>query len=134
MCCQRGNYKIVTETSKLFNNLGFQLIADYEGPSVIPQGRNKAQYGIDVAMRKEFFKRKAGALSLSVNDLFNTRRFGTIYDTEDFYQDGYRRWNIRTVRLTFSYRFGDSDLFRRRDNRDNNNGDGDDENRGDGNN
>ena len=85
-------------------------------------------------MRKEFFKRKAGALSLSVNDLFNTRRFGTIYDTEDFYQDGYRRWNIRTVRLTFSYRFGDSDLFRRRDNRDNNNGDGDDENRGDGNN
>lgn len=129
-----SNYKIMTETSKLFNNLGFQLIAEYEGPRVIPQGRNKPQYGIDVAMRKEFFKKKAGALSLSVNDLFNTRRFGTIYDTEDFYQDGYRRWNIRSVRLTFSYRFGDSDLFRRRDNR-NSNSEGEDDNRGsDGNN
>lgn len=115
-----GNYKIVTETSKLFNNLGFQVIADYDGPRVIPQGRNKAQFSTDVAVRKEFFKKKAGALSLSVNDLFNSRKFGTIYDTDDFYQDGYRRWNVRTVRLTFSYRFGDSDLFRKKDNNNNN--------------
>ncbi|MGN6353256.1 MAG: outer membrane beta-barrel protein [Parafilimonas sp.] len=118
-----GNYKIVTEASKLFNNLGFQVIADYDGPRVIPQGRNKAQFSTDVAVRKEFFKKKAGALSLSVNDLFNTRKFGTIYDTDDFYQDGYRRWNVRTVRLTFSYRFGDSDLFRKKDNNNNNNSD-----------
>lgn len=114
-----GNYKIFTEASKLFNNLGFQVIADYDGPRVIPQGRNKAQFSTDVAVRKEFFKKKAGALSLSVNDLFNSRKFGTIYDTDDFYQDGYRRWNVRTVRLTFSYRFGDSDLFRKKDNNNN---------------
>lgn len=120
-----GNYKIVTETSKLFNNLGFQVIADYDGPRVIPQGRNKSQFSTDVAVRKEFFKKKAGALSLSVNDLFNTRKFGTIYDTDDFYQDGYRRWNVRTVRLTFSYRFGEADLFRKKDNNNNRNNDSD---------
>ena len=37
-----GNYKIVTDKSKLFNNLSFQVIADYESPRVIPQGKNKA--------------------------------------------------------------------------------------------
>ncbi|MFT4153619.1 outer membrane beta-barrel protein [Parafilimonas sp.] len=114
-----GNYKMATEDVNLFNNLGFQLIADYNGPRVIPQGRNKAQFSTDIAVRKEFFRKKAGALSFSVNDLFNSRKFGTIYDTEAFYQDGYRRWDVRTMRLTFSYRFGDADLFRKKDNHSN---------------
>ncbi len=111
-----GNYKIVTDNSKLFNNTSFQLITEYEGPRVIPQGRDKGQFGTDVALRKEFLKKKAAALSLSINDVFNSRKDGTIYDTEDFYQDGYSRWNVRAVRLTFSYRFGDSDIFHKKEN------------------
>ena len=113
-----SNYKIVTDNSKLFNNLSFQLIADYEGPRVIPQGKIKQRFVSDFAMRKEFLKNKAASLSFSVNDIFNTRKFGTIYDTEEFYQDAYRRWSARTFRITFSYRFGDSDfdLFRKRNN------------------
>lgn len=111
-----ANYKIVGDKSPLFNNLGFQLIADYEGPSVIPQGRMKSQFVSDFAMRKEFLKNRAASLSFSVNDIFNSRKFGTIYDTENFYQDSYRRWSVRTFRLTFSYKFGDSDfdLFKKK--------------------
>ncbi len=117
-----GNYKIVTDKSKLFNNLGFQLTADYEGPRVIPQGKTKQEFVSDFAMRKEFLKRKAAAISFSVNDIFNSQKFGTIYDTEDFYQDSYRRWSVRTFRVTFTYRFGnaDLDLFKKRDNNNNN--------------
>lgn len=113
-----GNYKIVTNKSKLFNNLGFQLVADYESPRVIPQGKNKQQFVADFAMRKEFLKKKNAALSFSVNDILNSRKFGTIYDTEDFYQDSYERWSVRTFRVTFSYRFGDTDfdLFKKKNN------------------
>lgn len=113
-----ANYKIESERSKLFNNLSFQLLAEYESPEVIPQGRRKSQFVTDFALRKEMLKNKAAALSFSINDVFNTRRYGTIYDTDDFYQDSYNRWNVRTFRLTFSYKFGSSDfdLFKRRDN------------------
>ena len=120
-----ANYKIVTDESKLFNNLSFQSISSYEGPSVIPQGKDKAQFVSDFAMRKEFLKNKAASLSLSVNDIFNTEKFGTIYDTENFYQDSYRRWSVRSFRVTFSYKFGDTDLdlFKRKNNNNNNTND-----------
>ncbi|WP_170971002.1 outer membrane beta-barrel protein [Ilyomonas limi] len=112
------NYKIVTPQKSLFNNLSFQLIADYEAPRVIPQGKTKQQFVSDFAMRKEFLRNKKAAISFNINDIFNTRRWGTIYDTEDFYQDAYRRWDVRTFRITFSYKFGngDFDIFKKRNN------------------
>lgn len=123
-----ANYRIETDKSKLFNNLGFQLIADYESAQVIPQGKTRPQFVSDFAMRKEFLKKKAASLSFSINDIFNSRKFGTIYDTDEFYQDSYRRWNVRSFRFTFSYKFGNNDLalFKRKNN---NNGD-EDEGRG----
>jgi outer membrane receptor protein involved in Fe transport len=116
------NYKIVSDKNNLFNNLGFQWIMVYDGPRVIPQGRVKPQFVSDFAMRKEFFNKKA-ALSFSVGDIFNSRKFGTIYNTPEFYQDSYRRWSVRTFRLTLTFKFGDADfdLFERK----NNNGGGD---------
>jgi hypothetical protein len=105
-----GNYKIETKKSKLFNNLGFQLIGEYESWEIIPQGKRKPQFSLDAAIRKDFLKNNKASFTLSINDVFNTNRFGTIYDTENFYQDSYRRWNVRNFRLTFSYRFGDSNF------------------------
>ena len=109
------NYKIEARNSWLFSNLGFQLTGQYESPEVIPQGRRKEQYSVDFALRKDMFKDKSGTLTFGINDVFNTNRFGTIYDTENFYQDSYRRWNVRNFRLTFSYKFGNSNfsLFKR---------------------
>lgn len=120
------NYKTGDESSAFFKNLSFQWMADFESPRVIPQGREKSRFVSDFAMRKEFLKDKAASLSLSVNDIFNTRRYGTIYDTESFYQDSYRRWSVRTFRITFSYKFGDNrlDLFKRRNSGNNMGGEG----------
>ncbi len=102
-----SSYKIATAGKSVFNNLSFQLIVDYESPSVIPQGKRLSEFDVDVAIKKEFLKNKKASLTFAVNDLFNTRRWGTIYDTERFYQDSYRRWNVRNFRISFSYKFGD---------------------------
>lgn len=104
------NYKILTKRSKLFNNLAFQLIGEYESWEIIPQGKRKPQYSLDAAIRKDFLKNNKASFTFNVNDVFNTNRFGTIYDTESFYQDSYRRRNVRSFRITLTYRFGKADF------------------------
>lgn len=104
------NYKIKTDKSAVFNNLSFQLIADYESPRVIPQGRQLSEFDVDFAMRKDFLKNNRASVTFGINDVFNTRRWGTIYDTETFYQDAYRRWSVRGFRISFSYKFGKADF------------------------
>ncbi len=105
---------IINYTTKskkaLWNDFNFQFNGEYESEEVIPQGKNKAQFVVDLAVRKEFMKKKAAALTLSINDVFNTNRWGQVYDTEQFYQDSYRRWRVRSYRLTFTYRFGNRDF------------------------
>ena len=119
------NYKFGTKTSVL-KNTSMQLSGEYESREVIPQGRNKEQYEVDFALRKEFLKNKAAAITFAVNDVFNSDRWGQIYDTENFYQDAYRRWNVRNFRVTFSYRFGKSDFkIGQRENRNRSGGDDD---------
>jgi len=104
------NYKTETTKSSFFNNFGFQLTGEYESPQVIPQGREIAQFNVDAALRKDFLKNKKATITFAVNDIFNSRRWGTIYDTERFYQDSYRRWNVRNFRLSLSYKFGDANF------------------------
>lgn len=112
-----ADYKIVTKAKSIFNNLGFQLTGEYESAEVIPQGKRKPEYSMDFAMRKDFLKNKKATITFGINDVFNTQRWGTIYDTETFYQDSYRRWNVRNFRITLSYKFGKADftLSRRND-------------------
>jgi outer membrane receptor protein involved in Fe transport len=111
------NYKIIAKKLPLFNNLSFQLSAQYESPEVIPQGKTKSEFESDFAMRKDFLKDKKATLTFGINDIFNTRRWGNVYNTPSFYQDSYRRWSVRTFRISFSYRFGNADfsLLNRKD-------------------
>ncbi|MEO7443877.1 MAG: outer membrane beta-barrel protein, partial [Ferruginibacter sp.] len=102
------NYRTNAKPKTLLYNTSIQFNGEYESPTVIPQGREIAQYNADLALRKDFLKDKKGTLTFAVNDIFNTNKRGTIYDTERFYQDSYRRWNVRSYRLTFSYKFGDA--------------------------
>jgi outer membrane receptor protein involved in Fe transport len=117
-----ANYKMAA-TSGLFKSLSFQTIGEYESSEVIPQGRRSPQYSVDLAMRKDFLKDNKATLTFGVNDVFNTHRFGTIYDTENFYQDSYRRRNVRSFRVTFSYKFGSADFSLMNRRQENNNDD-----------
>lgn len=103
------NYRFPKATG-LVKGTSIQLTGQYESKEIIPQGRNKEQFESDFAIRKEFLKNRAASITFAVNDIFNTDRWGQIYDTDNFYQDAYRRWNVRNFRVSFSYRFGKSDF------------------------
>ncbi|MFT4154809.1 TonB-dependent receptor domain-containing protein [Parafilimonas sp.] len=118
---------------KLPANFTIQLSANYQSKTNLPvnqsrqmfgppqsalsssQGYIKPYWSADIAIKKTFFKNQAGALTLSVNDIFRTGANEQISYTEDFYQDYYRLNNPQLVRLNFSYRFGKMDvsLFKR---------------------
>ncbi len=117
-----ANYKIKTaKESNAFNKISFQFTADYRSPRVIPQGRRLERFNSDFAIQKDIFKNNRGTITFSINDIFNTHRFGVIYDTPTFYQETYNRRRVRSFRITFSYKFGNSDfsLFRQNNERGN---------------
>lgn len=107
------NYRMLSAAA-LWNKLSFQLSGAYESPEIIAQGKRKEMYGMDFGLRKEIMKSK-GVFTFSVNDVFNTRKRGTIYDTDNFYQDAYRRQDVRSFRVTFTYKFGKANfqMFRK---------------------
>jgi len=80
------------------------------------QGYLDANWSVDAALRWTFMKADMASLSLSVNDIFGTRRFTQHTENEYFVQDYSRLVNPQLVRLNFSFRFGkmDTDLFRRK--------------------
>jgi outer membrane receptor protein involved in Fe transport len=108
------NYKF-NQAKGLGKDLGLQLVGEYESQEVTAQGRNRAEYQVDFGLRKEFLKDKKGAFSFNINDIFNTQRFVSILDTETFYQEAFRRRNVRSFRVSFTYRFGQDNfnIFRR---------------------
>lgn len=91
-----------------------QVNGGYEAPRIIPQGTTLDVYSMDISVSKDFGK--ALTFSLTLNDVFNTKRWGSIYDTELFYQDFSRRWETRFLRFNFTWRFGEMDvsLFKRK--------------------
>ncbi len=130
---------------KLPHNFSVQLSGDYQSKSVLPQGGGNSgsghggssgggfgsqttlsaqgyvnpNYGIDVAVKKDFLKNKAASLTLSMNDIFKTKLY-SYYSTTDFYNQTYdRRRDPQLLRLNFSYRFGkmDASLFKRKNNK-----------------
>jgi outer membrane receptor protein involved in Fe transport len=82
------------------------------------QGYTQSYWFADVSLRKEFLKSKA-SVTLSVQDIFSTREFGSYISTDFFTQESSRIMNPQQVRLNFSYRFGrmDVSLLRRKNNR-----------------
>ncbi len=110
---------------RLPKDWSIQLNGEYEGPRVQAQGRTLDQYGLDVSVGKDFLRRLNAVLS--VNDVFYTRRRGSLLETEHYTQESYRRREMRSVRFTLTWKFGEQNnsLFRRRQQqRDNNDGGG----------
>jgi len=124
---------------KLPKNFSIQLSGDYQSKSVLPQssgnggggrgggmfgggpqpsaqGYINPNYGFDIAVRKDFLKNKAASLTLSVNDVFKTRKY-SYYSYSTIVEQEYSRVRDQQIfRLNFSYRFGklDVSLFKRK--------------------
>jgi outer membrane receptor for ferrienterochelin and colicin len=87
------------------------------------QGFVKPQYGLDVSLRKEFFK-KTLSVTISVSDVLATRITETFSESEFFIQESWRRRDPQLWRVQVSWKFGkmDSSLFRRKNTRQNSEG------------
>ncbi|MCB9298736.1 MAG: TonB-dependent receptor [Lewinellaceae bacterium] len=93
----------ITSKMDLWNFLDAQARLNYRAPRNTPQGSNKAYFFLDLAFSKDIIDNKA-TLTLSVSDLFNSRRWRYIFEDEDFYSRGDFQWRARQVTLTFNYR------------------------------
>lgn len=103
------NYRTASK-KELLDKLAFQLSGRYRSPNVIPQGRTISELRVDFAVRRDILKDNKGNIVFAIDDVFNTRRWGSLIETPNFIQDSYSRWNVRSFRLTFSYRFGAKDF------------------------
>ena len=83
------------------------------------QGFIRPQFEVDAAIRFEFLKERAASISLSMNDVFRTRKFDSHTESLTFEQDVLRRRDPQILRLNFNWRFGkfDTNLFKRKNNR-----------------
>lgn len=86
------------------------------GGATAAQGYIRPNYGVDAAIRYEFLKNKVASLSLSVNDIFRTRKYDAHYESSFFVQDISRTRDPQIFRLNFNFRFGkfDASLFKRK--------------------
>jgi outer membrane receptor protein involved in Fe transport len=82
------------------------------GPSVSgnAQGYSKPTYGIDAALRYEFLKNKVASLTLSVSDIFKTRKNDVYTQSSYFTQHAVRTRDAQFFRLNFALRFGKFDV------------------------
>ena len=119
---------------KLPKNFGIQISAMYQSKTNLPvnnnqggmggpmmqaqsasQGYIKPFWGVDAAIKKSFLKNQAATITLSVSDIFATRKQDQYSYSSYFIQDYYRINNPQMFKLNFTYRFGkmDMSLFKR---------------------
>jgi hypothetical protein len=88
------------------------------GSSSTAQGYSIPVWYVDASVRKDLWNRK-GSITISIQDIFRSRRNGSHTESVLFIQDSWRRRDAQLVRMNFSYRFGkfDVSLFKRKNNR-----------------
>ena len=103
-------------------NVSAQLTALYQSKQTLIQGYINPILTFDFGVRKEWGKSKQYSLNLSVNDIFNQRRY-LIYSMNGAYDlTTDRRFDSRTITLSFMYRYGklDASLFKKKKSQDTN--------------
>lgn len=104
---------------KLPYSFSLQLSGNYEAPKIGAQGKTQEVYFMDIALKKNLLKNKA-SITLNVSDIFNTRKYTTLYDFTGSQQTIYRNRETRIGNITFAYNFGRSDTKSTRKNREKN--------------
>ncbi|AUD01899.1 outer membrane beta-barrel family protein [Spirosoma pollinicola] len=98
-------------TYRLPANISAQLTGTNDGKAPSLQGYRQAVRGVDFAIRKGFWANRA-SLTFSVNDMFNSRRFISIYDQPGAYQVSMNRREVRFYKLSLQLPLG-SDTAKR---------------------
>jgi iron complex outermembrane receptor protein len=94
----------ITSDFKLPLGFNFQLVGNYESAEIEAQGRDLSQHSLDASVQKSLFNEK-GNISLSVRDVFDTRRFAGNSLTNSFSQTFYAKRETRIMMLSARYNF-----------------------------
>ena len=95
-------------SGRLMNRFRFwksdlQLSFNFQAPENDAQGRRLGMYTADIGWSKDVLKGN-GTISLSVRDLFNTRKWRYYTTTEGLNSYSEFQWRQRQITLSFSYR------------------------------
>jgi len=99
-------------TSKIMTNLTFpkifdvQIMFNYQGKNVTPQGNTEPFYSLDMALKRDFFDKRF-SITLRVSDIFNNQKFAFNSSGIGYTQTSERRRDSRMAFLTLTYKFGD---------------------------
>ncbi len=96
----RGRLSSKVTFSKNFDG---QFTYNFRGPRNTTQGRTLAVHSLDIGMAHDILKGN-GTLALSVRDVFNSRKWRSIIDQADFFQDSEFQWRVRQITLSLNYR------------------------------
>lgn len=86
-------------------DISLQLSGRYRARQVITQGYRKANFSMDLGLRKTFLNKKL-TLAINCRDLLNTRKFEN-YTSSDTFTRYQKNWRSgRTVNLSLTWNFG----------------------------
>ena len=89
----------------LSKTMSGQITAEYSSPTLIAQGKESAEYKIDLGLRKTFFNRKL-SVNVMAMDIFNFNKDKTTTHGAGFYQIAESYFHRRMIGLSVSYNFG----------------------------
>jgi len=90
---------------KLPSKISAQLSAAYNTPETIPQGTKESMFWADFSIKKVILNDK-GSISLSLSDIFNTRKYHIMLSDYNFEQDVQFKHVSRILKISFNYKFG----------------------------
>jgi len=89
------------------SKFSLQLSGMYRGGQKTAQSERKPMYGLDLSLSKDLLNDNA-TITLNVRDLLNSRAFEYTSFGEDFMVESRNRWSVRSIDITFTYRFNQS--------------------------
>ena len=98
-----GNIKI-NNTFHFAKNIDAQLTAIYFAPDIIPQGKIKSRFSIDLGVKKSIQQGK-GELFFNATDLLNTMIIQKEITGQGFYYFSNDYYETQVFRLGYSYKF-----------------------------
>lgn len=98
-----GTVKL-NNTFKFSKTLNAQLTASYFAPDIIPQGKTKSQFGMDLGIKKSIQKNK-GEVFFNATDLLNTMVVRKEITGRDFSYTSNNYYETQVIRLGYTYKF-----------------------------
>ena len=103
-------YNFYTNQSiKLPKNLSAEISMWYNSPNVYGIMQGKSQYAVNAGLQKSIWNKKA-TLRLNINDIFLTSFWSGKTNFAGVNMLLNNRWDSRTVRFSFSYKFGNQNV------------------------